>query len=156
MGKYASETTVSVEKSKSEIERTLARYGASEFATGWRADRAMMQFRMNARVVRFVLKLPDAGGREFTHKRSRYGYDVARSAEQTQAAWEQSCRQCWRALLLSIKAKLESAESGIEEFDTAFMGQIVMPNGKTMAEIAIPQIALAYESGKMPVAMLEY
>lgn len=158
MGKYASETTVSVEKSKSEIERTLARYGASEFASGWRADRAMMQFRMKERIVRFMLKLPDPTDRKFTHcQRGRsYKYEVARTENAAAAAWEQACRQHWRALLLSIKAKLESAESGIEEFDTAFMGQIVMPNGKTMAEIAIPQIALAYESGKMPVAMLEY
>ena len=35
-----------------------------------------------------------------------------------------------RHVALSIKAKLESGESGIEEFESAFMAQVVMPSGK--------------------------
>lgn len=155
--RYAENTSVSVEKSKAEIEAMVARYGASEFASGWRAERAMIQFRMQNRVIRFVLPLPDKKEKRFTHiRRGRNSFDSIRSEAQALAAWEQGCRQRWRALCLTIKAKLESAESGIEEFDTAFMGQIVMPDGKTMSELVLPQIALAYESGKMPALMLEY
>ncbi len=149
--RYAESTTVSVERSRCEIERLLTRYGATEFASGWKIERAMMQFRMNDRVIRFVLPLPKKD--EF---RSTPSGRRTRDDTKTEIAWEQGCRQRWRALALSIKAKLESAQSGIEEFETAFMGQIVMPNGKTMAEIALPQIAMAYKSGKMPVALLEY
>jgi hypothetical protein len=149
--RFAQDTTVSVERSKGEIERILTRYGATEFASGWKSERAMMQFRMNERVIRFVLPLPKKEDFRSTPSGRR-----TRNENATLLAWEQGCRQCWRALLLSIKAKLESAESGIEEFETAFMGQIVMPDGRTMAEIALPQIALAYKSGKMPVALLEY
>lgn len=149
--RYAQDTTVSVEKSKGEIERLLTRYGASEFANGWKSDRAMLQFRMSERIIRFVLPLPKKEDFKTTPTGRRTRNEAA-----TMIAWEQGCRQRYRALALSIKAKLESAESGIEEFETAFMGQIVMPNGKTMAEIALPQIAIAYESGKMPVALLEY
>jgi hypothetical protein len=149
--RFAQDTTVSVERSKGEIERILTRYGATEFASGWKSERAMMQFRMNERVIRFVLPLPKKEDFRSTPSGRR-----TRNENATLLAWEQGCRQRWRALLLSIKAKLESAESGIEEFETAFMGQIVMPNGQTMAEIALPQIALAYKSGKMPVALLGY
>lgn len=149
--RFAQDTTVSVERSKGEIERILTRYGATEFASGWKSERAMMQFRMNERVIRFVLPLPKKEDFRSTPSGRR-----TRNENATLLAWEQGCRQRWRALLLSIKAKLESAESGIEEFETAFMGQIVMPDGRTMAEIALPQIALAYKSGKMPVALLEY
>ncbi len=46
--------------------------------------------------------------------------------------------------------------SGIETFDVAFMGQIVMPNGKTVSEIMTPMIDKAYKSGKMPNLMLDY
>jgi hypothetical protein len=148
---FARDTTVSVERSKGEIERILTRYGATEFASGWKIKRALMQFRMNDRIIRFVLPLP--GKEEFSTTPSGRR---SRNETATMVAWEQGCRQRWRALLLSIKAKLESAESGIEEFETAFMGQIVMPNGKTMAEIALPQIESAYKSGKMPLALLEY
>lgn len=149
--RYAADTSVSVERSKGEIERLLTRYGASEFVNGWRSDKAMIQFKMNDRHIRFILSLP--GKEEF---RATPGGRRHRNDTATAVAWEQGCRQRWRALVLTIKAKLESAESGIEEFDTAFMGQVVMPNGKTMAEIAIPQIEQAYKSGKMPVALLEY
>jgi hypothetical protein len=51
---------------------------------------------------------------------------------------------------LSIKAKLYSVECGIEQFDSAFMAQVVMPNGKTMEELAVPMIKQAYERGTMP------
>lgn len=110
-----------------------------------------MQFSMASRVIRFVLPLPEREQFRRTPNGRRSRDDNA-----TALAWEQGCRQRRRALLLTVKAKLESAESGIEEFDTAFMGQIVMPNGKTMAEIAVPQIEMAYKSGKMPLALLEY
>lgn len=149
--RFAQDTSVSVEKSKGEIERILTRYGATEFASGWKKERAMMQFRMNERIIRFVLPIPDKEEFRTTPSGRR-----SRNENAVIVAWEQGCRQRWRALLLSIKAKLESAESGIEEFDTAFMGQIVMPNGKTMAEIELPRIESAYKSGKMPVALLEY
>src|ERR1022692_993265 len=145
--RYAQDTTVSVEKSKGEIERLLTRYGATEFASGWRSEKAMIQFRMKGRWIRFVLPLPKKEDFRSTPSGRR-----SRNEGATLIAFEQGCRQRWRALTLSIKAKLESAESGIEEFDTAFMGQIVMPDGKTMQETALPLIAKAYETGKMPVA----
>ena len=47
--RYAHDTSVSVDRSKAEIERLLQRYGASEFAHGWRAGRAVIQFRMRDR-----------------------------------------------------------------------------------------------------------
>jgi hypothetical protein len=149
--KYASDTTVSVERSKAEIERLLQRYGAKEFAHGWKTSKAVIQFAMMDRVIRFVLPLPDKKEFEKTPSGRR-----TRNDADTLRAWEQGCRQRWRALALTIKAKLESAESGIEEFETAFMGQIVMPDGKTIGETVTPMIAQAYKSGKMPVAMLEY
>jgi hypothetical protein len=140
--KYASETSVSVEKSKAEIERLLQRYGASEFAHGWRSDKAIVQFSMSNRCVRFTLPLPNRS--EFRTTPSRR----IRSDADTLKAWEQGCRQRWRALTLTIKAKLESVESGIEEFDTAFMGQVVMPNGKTISEEITPMIEQALRQAR--------
>jgi hypothetical protein len=152
MSRYAENTQVPVDRSKAEIERLLQRYNATEIASGWRSDKAMIQFRMNDRIVRFVLSLPALT--DFTTTAS--GRTRRAGTGAVTHAWEQSCRQRWRALALTIKAKLESAESGIEEFETAFMGQIVMPNGRTIAEQILPTIAEAYETKKMPVALLDY
>ena len=48
--------------------------------------------------------------------------DYARKARRTAAAqrtaWEQVCRQRWRALLLIIRAKLEALESGITTLES--------------------------------------
>ncbi len=41
-----------------------------------------------------------------------------------------------------------------KEFEEAFMGQIILPDGQSVKEWMQPQIAQAYESGKMPNMML--
>src|SRR5205807_1240428 len=114
-------------------------------------DKAVIQFRMMERIIRFTLPLPDKKDFAKTPSGRR-----TRSQADTLKAWEQGCRQKWRALTLTIKAKLESAEPGIEEFETAFMGQIVMPNGRTISEQVLPLIESAYASGKMPALLLPY
>src|SRR5262245_47569161 len=111
--RFAKDTIVSVERSKAEIEQLLQRYGAKEFAHSWKTGKAVIQFGMKNRVVRFTLPLPNK--QEFAKTASGRRY---RNETDTLRAWEQGCRQRWRALTLTIKAKLESVESGIEEFDT--------------------------------------
>lgn len=147
MRNYAEGTEVSVEKSKGEIEALVSRAGADAFASASKKGQAMIQFQLKKRVVRFTLPLPNPddpsfartpGGRRWRDEAGKY------------KAWEQSCREKWRALFLSIKAKLYSIETGIETFDSAFMAQIVMPNGKTMEELCVPMICQAYERGEMP------
>jgi hypothetical protein len=108
MSRYAEQTQVPVDRSKAEIERLLQRYGATEFVHGWKADRAIVQFKMKERYVRFVLPLPEIG--EFTKTETGRARKAGTGA--VTSAWEQACRQRWRALALSIKAKLESVESG--------------------------------------------
>ena len=144
---YAVNTQVSSEKSRMEIERTLARYGATGFLYGWHEDSAVVAFQMCERHIKFVLPLPRRADRAFTHTPSR---GTARSGEAAAQAYEQAVRQKWRALALCIKAKLEAVESEITEFESEFLAHIVMPDGKTVGEHLVPQIGAAYGSGKMP------
>ena len=65
-------------------------------------------------------------------------------------AWEQACRQRWRALKLVIQAKLEAVESGISVFEDEFMSNIVLPDGRTVGEFMKPQIEETYIHGTMP------
>lgn len=143
---YADKTTVSTEKSKAEIERTLQRYQADQFMYGWDADRAVIGFRMVGRQIKFILPMPEKNAREFTHTPT----GKKRTEDGAYKEWEQACRQKWRALSLVIKAKLEAVESGIAIFEDEFMANIVLPNGKTVSEFMLPQIAVAYEQGEMP------
>lgn len=142
MARYAENTSVSVANSKAEIERILERYGAAQFLSGWTNDRAVIGFTMKERQIRFVLQMPDREDREFTtHSRGK------RTEEAAYKAWEQACRQRWRALALVIKAKLEATSAGIAEFEDEFMANIVMPDGRTVSDHAKPVIASAYEGG---------
>lgn len=150
MSKYASQTSVSVEKSKMEIEQIVRRYGATGFASGWQDTRASLQFVIAKRHVRFVMELPDINDKKFMRTESRH---QLRSKESALAAWEQACRQKWRALALLVKAKLEAVDANISTIEEAFFADIVMSDGRTVYERAREAVALEYERGE-PVRLL--
>jgi hypothetical protein len=145
VSQYASSTQVSSEKSRAEIERTLRKYGATAFGYATQGRIAAIQFEIAGRRILFKLTLPDPNSRGFTHS-SRGPRTKALSA----TAWEQACRQRWRALALVIKAKLEAVESGITTVEAEFLAHTIMPNGQTVGEWALPQVARLYETGQMP------
>lgn len=143
MAQYAADTNVSVDKSRSEIERILVRYGATSFAYGWQGDRAVIQFTAEDRQIRFELPLPARTERRFTHTPTGLKRPDAAVAKE----WEQGCRQRWRALVLCIKAKLEAIESGISTFEQEWLAWVVLPDGRTVGDHVQPAIAGAYETG---------
>jgi hypothetical protein len=124
--KYAARTKVPVDKTKAEIERLVKRYGAKGFVAGWQGDTARLEFLAHERHIRFTVVVPQQ---------------------------EQAARQKWRALLLLVKAKLEAVDARIATFEEAFVGDIVMPDGRTVWESSREQIKLAYSTGK-PIALL--
>jgi len=144
---FAENTQVGTDRSKAEIERTLTRYGAQQFIHGWDQKRAMIGFKINNRFVKIFLPLPSKDAPEF---RKTPSGRRSRDADGAYKAWEQACRQKWRALALVIKAKLEAVESGITTFDEEFLAHIALPDGATAGEFMIPQIQIAYETGNMP------
>lgn len=147
MTRYAADTSVSSDRSRAEIENTLRRYGADRFAYMSARDHAVIGFEANGRRIRFELPMPDPASREFTHTPEKR---MRRSTGQAEAAWEQACRQRWRALALCVKAKLEAVAAGITTFEDEFLAHIVLPDGTTVAERALPAVAEAYASGRMP------
>jgi len=144
---YAEKTSVPSDRSRAEIEKTLARYGADQFIYGWGVDQAAVGFRMAERQVKFLLPMPDKKSDEILKTSAGRRRN---SKAQQEAAYEQCVRQKWRALALVIKAKLEAVESGITIFEDEFMAHIVLPNGCTVGTMMRPQIEKAYKSGKMP------
>ena len=130
---YAKTTQVPIERSKMEIERTLMRYGAHDFAYRNDGKRAIIMFAVNQRAVRFTLPLPPMEGFSQGKKKSY-------SQEQTFNRWEQACRERWRALSLVIKAKLEAVATGITVFDEEFLAHIITASGKTIGERILPEL----------------
>jgi hypothetical protein len=154
MPTYAKDTDVTADRSRSEIEHTLERYGATGFAYGWAdiGDRRLMRidFQIDGRHYRIVLPLPGQADTAFTHTPAR---GLRRSPAEARAAWEQAVRQRWRALALWIKAVLEAQEAGITTIQEAMQPFTVLPSGQTAGEWLAPQIQRAYESGTMPALL---
>lgn len=144
MGKFAVGTKVSAEKTRVDIEKLVAKYGAKQFVSGFDhtpgQERAVIEFAISDRRVRFRLPLSAANKFMFNAR------GIRRTDSQRQQAWEADTRQRWRALLLVIKAKLEAVEQKIVTFDEEFMAQIVMPNGNTVGDEAGPRIAEIYKT----------
>jgi hypothetical protein len=146
MTRYAERTEVDSGRSRAELERTVVRYGASAFGYGWEDGRAVVQFRARNRFVRFMVPMPDPDTPAFL----RTPTGKARSESAALQEYERAVRQRWRALALVVKAKLEAVESGITSFDEEFLAHLVLPDGSTVGEAAIPGVELAYETGEMP------
>lgn len=149
--RFAEKTTVSSEASRMEIERTLDRYGATQFAYGRDSRTAMIAFELKGRSILFRLPLPDRTGREFTHARVNGSSTTQlRTQKQQEAAFEQAVRQRWRALLLIIKAKLEAVAAGVVTIEDEFLAQTLLPDKSTVGDWAREQVDEAYRTGGMP------
>lgn len=151
MGTYAKQTSVSADRSLTEIRNTIRRYGATDFAYLEREDIAAISFVAGNRHVRFVISFPSPGDREFTHSPT----GLPRAANTQQSEFEKAVRQRWRALGLVIKAKLEAVESQIASFDEEFFAYLVLPNGQTVFEQVHDQVVQSIETGATPRLQIE-
>jgi hypothetical protein len=147
VSRYAEGTSVSTETSRAEIERTLRRYKADGFMYGYEGERAVIAFRLSGRMIRFRLEMPNPKDRAFTLTPST---QKPRSAYAAEKAWEQACRQKWRALALVIKAKLEAVAAGITTVEDEFLAHTLLPDGSTVGDWAREQLTVTYERGQMP------
>lgn len=146
MTTYAAETSVSIERSKGEIERILDRYGATAFMYGWDRDAnaAMIAFEVEGRRIRIVVPMPQREQFASTPTGRK------RAAKDTDAAWDQGKRQRWRAMVLIVKAKLEAVEAGISTIEAEFLAHTVLPDGQTVGDWLAPQIEYVYRTQSMP------
>lgn len=139
---YAENTKVPVFKSQGEIKNILTKYGATAFAFAESQDKAMIQFEVNNRMIKFILPLPQKG-------KAKNKKGVLYSQNQI----EQLIRAKWRSMALAIKAKLECVDAGITTLEQEFMAHIVLPNGSTVGDLVLPEIATSYQTGQMPLLL---
>lgn len=145
--RYAEGTTVSVDKSRAEVERILRRFGADAFSSGFADHRAFISFRAKDRFIRFAVALPREGDDAVRAEATR------RKISPENALVGEEARR-WRSLVLLVKAKMAAIEDGIVSFEREFLANIVMPDGKTVAEHVEEPIRQAYLTG-VNVPLLE-
>jgi hypothetical protein len=112
---------VGVHRTRFEFERVLGRYGASDLAFVELDANASVQFAMHGHYVQLAVPLPDPNAAHFTHTPTGRPRTVAAQ----ERAYEQALREHWRALLLAVRGKLQSVESGISTFENEFAGFLV-------------------------------
>lgn len=132
MPKYAASTSVPIERSKGEIEKTLNRYGIEEFFYGTSPRGAGIGFVHKGRTVKMNVPTPN------------------KDDYRTENQWKQAQRQRWRILLLAIKACLEAVDCGLWDFDDVFLAHTCLPTGETIGDSLRPKVEHWITSGKMP------
>lgn len=149
MAKFAADTEVPVEKTRMELEQLLQHYKATATAVFTSTHEAAICFEIGGRRVMVRMAMPNPDAPEFTHRQGGFRGAEARTPAAHAAAVNKATRRRWRALLLSIKAKLVSVDEGIETFEEAFMAHVVMPDGSTVGEQVTKAIETAYATQKM-------
>ena len=147
---YASNTSVSEDRSRAEIERMLMKYGAEEFGYMTRRDEGIICFVYRGIQARLSVPLPDRDDPKFT--RTPTGRKT-RSGTQAFNEWQKEVRRRWRALCLVIKALLVGVDDGVLSFEQAFMPFIVWGNNRTTSEMLLPHVKAAIEGGAMPLTL---
>ncbi len=125
---YATGTKTSVPNSIAEIQRTLQRWGCTHDMVAEGSEGVLIAFKVDERLVRFQVPYGDADQPEK--------------------------RRLWRSLAMCIKAKLETATSGISSIEQEFMAHMVLPDNSLVADRVIPMIETAYQTGRMPETSL--
>lgn len=152
MTSYAKGTSVSVGKTREEIESLLRRFGCEEYGASNRPGEAVVFFRKEAWRVQMRMKLPSRKEIEaewYNSRRTRY---TTPTEVQALTRLEQREREAWRALLLVLKAKWAALEHGIETFEEAFLAHVVVANGQTVGDVVLPRFRAAI-AAKQPLML---
>lgn len=143
-GQYAAATSVTVEKSQSEVQLILRKYGAKRFGTMEDENAAYLMFEYDQLMIQITVPLPKRSEFEKTET------GRVRKSNQITDAYEQAIKQRWRALVLAVKAKLEAVEIGISTLEKEFMAFVMMPDGRQLGDHLIPNLKQIAADGKMP------
>lgn len=141
--RYAEDTSVSIGKSRGEIDDTLRRWGCQQIQ--WTDDytkgRARLQFLWEhdgtPYVARFDLELPSE---EELRERAIDGRSGKPSESKLRKLMDARGRPEYRQLALWIKACLNAVEAGIIDPEAVFLPWLVGKDGRTVGEVALPNL----------------
>jgi len=156
--RYAQDTTVSVGRSRAEVDDLLRAWGCERigWADDYRVGRVELHFQWlrddQTYLARFVLQLPDE-----TQLRAvaRDGRNGAFSPAKFERLRQGAGRHEHRVLLLWLKAALNAVEAGIIDPAVIFLPFLVGRDGRTFGDVAIarlPEILIHDASRLLPEA----
>lgn len=146
MTRYASGTSVPVERSEQEIKRTLQRYGASKIGIMTEPGKATIYFTVKDREIQLKIPIP----------REKETVEGKTHTVWTKSGAEQEERRRWRVMVLTLKAMLEAVESKITTFDEVFLAHVVMPGtGRTIGDLLVPKLPALYSGKTLPALLAE-
>ena len=125
--RYAQNTTVPIERSQAAIRKLLDRVDADQFMFGGDGSRIVIGFRAHDRYVRIDLPIED-------------------DKPQTE-------RMKWRHAVLYITARVTEIQNEMLSFDEAFLPNLVLPDGSTFRDLALPAVTQTYETGELPALL---
>jgi hypothetical protein len=128
--RYAEGTSVDVSKTKSEIDRLLIAHSCTQraIAVNDATRLTILTFRFQDRIIKL---------------------QMASDSSRDERKREQKDREAWRRLLLLLKAKFESIRSGDSSLEQEFLANVMLPDGRTVADEVRESIALAYSTGQV-------
>lgn len=150
MKPYASGTIVSVDKSKAELDTLLSKHGATSrgVMSNDLEGNAIVVFQIEGRHYRLEIPLPRYD-KFRTKKDPRAAWKtLTLTTDQQRIAYEQACRERWRAVVLLCKAKLELVALGVSTVEREFLADLVLPGGDRLHARFQTAIENAYTSGK--------
>jgi hypothetical protein len=148
--RYAEGTTTSVNVSRNEIETLVRKFGAYQILAYEDRDRAIVQFTAHDRRIRLTLSIPSDESLSKTETGRR------RSVGSLAEARDKEMKRLWRALVLLVRAKITAVNEQIVTFEEEFLANVVMADGRTVAEHTKEPIALSYKNGNVQTLLPDF
>ena len=144
MRRYAESTSVAVSKSRGEIDHLLRAWGAKgiQWSDDFEGDSVTLRFVWvhdgTDYLARFTLGLPAHADLEIAAIDRRTRRTSQRKLEVLMAA---RGRREHRLLLFWLKAAMHAVDAGLVTVETLFLPFLEGKDGRTVAEVAVPQLA---------------
>lgn len=133
MKRYAETTSVPVNRSRTQIQDVLEKFGIEEFFFGTSARGQGIGFKYEGRVYKMDVPFPE------------------RAKDMTEKQYEQAQRRRWRVLYMTLKMELEKIADGGISFEDQFLAQMCLPDGSAVADfMRKPENLELLEKSKMP------
>lgn len=150
MTRYAASTSVTVQKSRAQIEKLLQRWGCDglRWTNLYGAGTVTIEFTWEHEergyLARFTIKVPND---DQLRSEACHGSTGRYLQTKFDNLTEHRGRQEHRALGLLLKAAFVAIEEGILDAETFFLPYLVGSDGRTVAEVALPRLGLLLGEG---------
>lgn len=135
-------TDVSVQRSQQDVTTLLLRNGCTGYSMVYRPPATGVEFEVAIKEQRYVVRVSAAIVDPPTTMKHRHSHRDVPISVDARAKWvEQEQRRIWRVIFFHLKDVFECAASGVMDLRDLLLPHIVGADGRTMAEVIVPQLA---------------